>query len=94
MSKGQVAYSKVESPRDITVQPGLGNDIAFISHLAVRYCIETLKEPQAEKLSALPANMVFWFNHKEPQWQCDALSLYHVADIARHPNCEFCGAGR
>jgi molybdopterin/thiamine biosynthesis adenylyltransferase len=91
LSKGQVAYSEVQSPRDITVQPGLGNDIAFISHLAVRYVIETLKEPQAEKLSALAGNMVFWFNQTEPRWQCQALSLYHVTDIERHPQCEFCG---
>ena len=91
LSKGAVAYSEIKSPRDITVQPGLGNDIAFVSHLAVRYAIETLKEPQVENLSTLPANMVFWFNQAEPKWHCTPLSLYHVTEIERHPNCEFCG---
>lgn len=89
--KGPVAYTEVQSPRDITVEPGLGNDIAFVSHLAVRYVIETLKEPKAERLSAIPANMVFWFNQAEPKWRCTPLSLYHVTDIERRPDCEFCG---
>lgn len=90
LSKGLVAYSDVNSPRDITVQPGLGNDIAFITHLAVRYVIETLKAPQVAKLATLPANMVFWFNQAEEKWGCQPLSLYHVTDIERHPHCEFC----
>ncbi len=86
-----VAYSKAASPRDLTIQPGLGNNIAFITHLAVLYVIETLKEPQAEKLASIP-NMVFWFINPDQRWKADALSLYHVSEIPSRLDCSVCHA--
>ena len=90
--KGSVAYSEARSLRDLTIQPGLGNDIAFIAHLAVRYVIETLEEPKAEALKNLP-NLIFWFNHENAKWKNEPLSLYKVEGIDRNPDCPFCFPG-
>ena len=89
--KKQVAYSKATNIRDLEVQPGLGNDIAFISHLSVRYVIESLKEPGSKSLQEVPCNAVFWFNRASTKWQNESLSIFHVKDIAKNPKCCVCG---
>ena len=89
---GAVAYSEAQSVRDLSIQPGLGNDIAFITHLAVRYLIDSLTAPESDSTLA---PMLFWFNRDHPQWQTAALTLYKVAELPPNRNCRYCsGAGQ
>ena len=89
-TKNKVPYSELESLKDLTVQPGLGNDIAFVTHLAVRYITDTLIEPQLKYLSQIPYNTVFWFNRSREDWNSKDLTIYHVNDLPVNDNCNFC----
>ena len=84
VNRGPVAYSQVQSSADLNIQPGLGNDIAFITHLAVRYTIDTLTH------RPLPWNMIFWFNQYHENWNTEPLTLYKVESLPRNAECPFC----
>lgn len=88
-SRGTVAYSELQSPRDLTIQPGLGNDIAFITHLAVRYVFDSLY-----KTRQIPYHMVLWFNHARKKWQSQALTLYKIEHLPARSQCNICGNDR
>ena len=88
--KTSVAYSEIESLRDLTVQPGLGNDIAFVTHLAVRYVIDNLKQTRnPQKLEKL-TDLSFWFNRKNPKWKVEDLSIFHIDALPPNPDCSMC----
>ena len=73
--KSDIAYTEIKSPRDLTIQPGLGNDIDFVTNLAVRYVIDSLK---GEENSEIKYPMVFWFSHSSEKWQSEPLDRKSV----------------
>lgn len=80
-----IAYSEATSPQDLTVQPGLGNDIAFITQLAVKFILDTLKSPREIK-----QDIVFWFNQKHESWKVQPLTLYKIDTLPKNSQCSFC----
>ena len=87
LEPNSISYSEAKSPRDLTIQPGLGNDIAFVTHLAVRYVIETLTDSKQLKYS-----IIFWFNYPYKDWKNEPLTLYKAKELSKNPDCTFCNS--
>ena len=85
-TKGPIAYSDITSLDDLSIQPGLGNDIAFITHLSVRFILDTIKGK-----CDLSYHMVFWFNRRYRSMKnIHALTLYRVQKLPSRPGCSVC----
>ncbi|NUM36369.1 MAG: ThiF family adenylyltransferase [Candidatus Brocadiae bacterium] len=85
-TKGPIAYSEISSLDDLSIQPGLGNDIAFVTHLAVRFALDTIKGRQD-----LSYHIVFWFNRRyRGMKNIHPLTLYRVEELPQHTDCPVC----
>jgi hypothetical protein len=87
---GFVSYSSAKDLRDLTIQPGLGSDIAVTSSLTAKMAIEELR---ADKKNVIPYDLVILKLYSEEENILEPVKfLCARADgIKSNPECPVCG---
>ena len=85
--KKTVDYS-TEDPTQVTAEPGLGLDVAFIGLILAKMALLTLLEGSESGLEDFPSDSVMWGNRREWIFEQPLQSLF--MEVAINPTCPVC----